>query len=77
MSMFKSFTENKVASSEPTIQKPDTSMESRSSLALSDTPSLSDTRPLLPPSGAKASDETLGRILKKHGANREPFTSLH
>lgn len=77
MSMIKSSTENKVASSEPTYQKPDTPMASRSSLALSETASLSDTRPLLLQSGAKASDESLGSILKKNGANREPFTYLH
>ncbi|KAF9201559.1 hypothetical protein BGZ59_002648, partial [Podila verticillata] len=73
-----SSTKNEVTSpSEPTCQKPDTSMASRSSVALSDTASLSDTRPLLLQSGAKASDESLGSILKKHGANREPFTYLH
>ncbi|KAF9369868.1 hypothetical protein CPB97_003228, partial [Podila verticillata] len=65
MSMFKSSTDSKVASSsESTYQKPDTSMASRSSFALSDTASLSDTRPLLFQSGAKASDESHGSILK-------------
>ncbi|KAG0013122.1 hypothetical protein BGZ82_002283, partial [Podila clonocystis] len=55
---------DKVASTESTVQKPDTSLNTHSSLSLSDTVSLSDTRPLLPKSGPKANDETLGSILK-------------
>ncbi|KAG0067246.1 hypothetical protein BGZ92_005162 [Podila epicladia] len=66
--MFKNST-NKVASTESTAQKPDTSLPSRSSLSQFDTASLAETHPLLPQSGAKTNDATLGSILKKHGAN--------
>ncbi|KAF9284733.1 hypothetical protein BGZ74_001663 [Mortierella antarctica] len=68
----------KVTSTESTVQKPDTSLPSRSSLSLFDTTSLSEARPLLSQSGAKkANDGTLGSILKKHGANIQPFTYHH
>ncbi|KAF9323715.1 hypothetical protein BG006_001212 [Podila minutissima] len=77
MSMIKNST-GKVASTEFTAQKPDTSLPSRSSLSLSDTTSLSEARPLLPQFGAKkVNDETPGSILKKHGANIQHFTYHH